>query len=144
VLTASISSLGKEQEQPCSDTFATANGIVVSNNQKRQGLPQHAPSNQSTSTSRITMPPVSDIKHGYPGLAKLMGASFDQGFGIFNTFSELNARNLLTMQAELLDLENQLKTLTFFDEHCQEPTRETFARECSKTKSIGTTTFVHR
>ena len=69
-----------------------------------------------------------DIKDGYPGLAKVMGPNSDQGFGIYKCFAELNARNLLMMQAELLGLEEELKTLTFLDESCPDPTRKAFAR----------------
>jgi hypothetical protein len=41
------------------------------------------------------------IQNGYPGLARVMGPNYDQGLGIFRQFAELNARNLLYMQADI-------------------------------------------
>lgn len=43
---------------------------------------------------------------GYPKLARFIGER--PGYAIFRRFSDLNARNLLYMQAELLDLEEDL------------------------------------
>jgi hypothetical protein len=43
---------------------------------------------------------------GYPKLARFIGER--PGFAIFRRFSELNARNLLYLQSELLDIEEEL------------------------------------
>lgn len=74
------------------------------------------------------MASIMDVKNGYPGLAKVMGPNFDQGFGIYKSFSELNARNLLMMQAEILGLENELRRQTFLDENCPDAEKRAFAR----------------
>lgn len=68
------------------------------------------------------------IQNGYPGLAKFIGQDLDQGLGIFKQFSQLNARNLLYMQAELLCLEQELDVITYVDEHGTDPTTKNFAR----------------
>lgn len=69
---------------------------------------------------------MSNIHNGYPGLARLMGPNFDEGFGIFKKFSKLNACNLLYMQAELVGLEQELDAVTDLDD--TDPTTITFAR----------------
>lgn len=43
---------------------------------------------------------------GYPGLAKIMGAH--KGMSIYLRFADLNARDLLVYQAEILELEQLL------------------------------------
>ncbi|KAI4947654.1 hypothetical protein J4E91_006476 [Alternaria rosae] len=68
------------------------------------------------------------IQNGYPGLAKFIGQDLDQGLGIFKKFSELNARNLLYMQAELLCLEQELDVITYVDEHGTDPSTKNYAR----------------
>ena len=47
---------------------------------------------------------------GYTSLARIMGARCD--LSMFRRFSALGAQNLLCMQAELIDLELELKQLT--------------------------------
>ena len=47
--------------------------------------------------------------HGYPKLASLIGT--DGSFAIFRRFDDLNAKNLLYLQAELADLEYRLREL---------------------------------
>jgi hypothetical protein len=49
------------------------------------------------------------IPDGYPKLAALM--SKDEDYIIFRRFSNLNARNLLYLQDELVTLENQLESI---------------------------------
>lgn len=71
---------------------------------------------------------IPDIKNGYPGLAKVMGPNVDQGFGIYKSFAELNARNLLMMQVELLGLESDLRRQTFLDENSPDVEKRAFAR----------------
>jgi len=68
------------------------------------------------------------IQNGYPGLAKFIGQDLDQGLGIFKQFAELNARNLLYMQAELLCLEQELDVITYVDERGTDPSTKNFAR----------------
>jgi hypothetical protein len=46
------------------------------------------------------------ILHGYPQFARFIGAT--RGYAIFRRFASLNARNLLYLQVELLELEDEL------------------------------------
>lgn len=55
--------------------------------------------------SKIATPPVT---RGYPDLAKIMGAH--KGMSMYLRFSDLNARDLLVYQAEILQLEQLLET----------------------------------
>jgi hypothetical protein len=54
-----------------------------------------------------------EVKRGYPRLAKVMGPY--TGMSVFKRFAELNARNLLYMQAEILFLEQYLNGLAALD-----------------------------
>lgn len=56
---------------------------------------------------------MSVIKTGYPGLSELM--AHDSGMGMFKRFASPNMRNLLYMQAELLDLEDELENICLDD-----------------------------
>jgi hypothetical protein len=67
---------------------------------------------------------------GYPGLAKVMGPH--PGMALFKRFAVLNARNLLYMQAELIDLELQFDILTSQDHTSSDPRRRAFAKEFLK------------
>lgn len=51
---------------------------------------------------------------GYHTLASLMGR--DGEYAIFRKFSSLNMLNLMTLQAELLELENKYKDTLYMDE----------------------------
>lgn len=51
-------------------------------------------------------PRFKDIPSGYPRHAAL--TSRDKAYAIFRRFSTLNARNLLYLQSEIMDLESQL------------------------------------
>jgi hypothetical protein len=55
---------------------------------------------------------------GYPKLARFIGER--PGFAIFRRFSELNARNLLYLQAELLDVEEELYEAEIDDQRDQD------------------------
>ncbi|CAN9453960.1 unnamed protein product [Alternaria alternata] len=77
------------------------------------------------------------IQNGYPGFAKLMGQDFNEGSGIFKQFAELNARNLLYMQAELLCLEQELDAITHMDENGNDPTTKNFARSVSEMRKAS-------
>jgi hypothetical protein len=55
---------------------------------------------------------------GYPKLARFIGER--PGFAIFRRFSELNARNLLYLQAELLDVEEELYETEIDDQRDQD------------------------
>ncbi|CAN9150506.1 unnamed protein product [Alternaria sp. RS040] len=68
------------------------------------------------------------IQNGYPGLAKLLAQDLNEWSGIFKQFAELNVRNLLYMQAELLCLEQELEAITHVDENGNDPTTKNFAR----------------
>lgn len=52
-------------------------------------------------------------ERGYPKLATIMGPY--KGMALFKRFAALNARNLLYMQAELLELQRQLDMAASFD-----------------------------
>ena len=68
-----------------------------------------------------------DVKTGYPGLSKLMGHA--DGLGMFKRFTDLNMRNLLYMQAELLALEDELEIATCNDHHDpNSPSRKLYSR----------------
>ena len=67
---------------------------------------------------------------GYPSLAKVMGPY--PGMALFKRFAVLNARNLLYMQAELIDLELQFDILTSQDHTSSDPRRRAFAKEFLK------------
>lgn len=56
---------------------------------------------------------------GYPRLAALQG-TYPQ-LGIYRRFATLNARNLLYLQAELVDLETSLKDYTTEDSASEDP-----------------------
>ncbi|KAF2689276.1 hypothetical protein K458DRAFT_400068 [Lentithecium fluviatile CBS 122367] len=71
---------------------------------------------------------IQNIQDGYPGLSRFMGPNFDQGLGIFKRFGDLNCRNLLYMQAELLCLDEELRVLTLVDHNGPDSTRATYAR----------------
>jgi hypothetical protein len=55
---------------------------------------------------------------GYPKLARTM--SVERGFLIFRRFTELNARSLLYLQAELVHLEQDLLEFTIEDHNAQD------------------------
>jgi hypothetical protein len=63
---------------------------------------------------------------GYPQLASLMGTY--PILSIYRRFSVLNARNLLYLQAELVDLEQQLKDYTLEDIQSGDRERKLHAR----------------
>ena len=62
---------------------------------------------------------------GYPKLAKLMGTHHETA--IFRRFGELNMLNLLSLQAELTDLEIQLQSIRNEDEVSDDPVRSLYA-----------------
>jgi hypothetical protein len=85
------------------------------------------------------------IPEGYPKLAALI--SKDQDWAIFRKFKELNARNLLGLQSEVVDLEAQLQALdddlgrtrdgasASWKAFCSEPVRAELALRIRKTLS---------
>ena len=62
---------------------------------------------------------------GYPRLARVMGPC---NLGIFRRFTELNALNILHLQAELVYLEQELKILTELDDISGDATRALYAK----------------
>lgn len=79
------------------------------------------------------------IQDGCPGLARLMGQDLDAdgGSGMFKQFAELNMRNLLYMQAELLCLEQELEAITYADENGNDPTTKKFARNVGEMRKAS-------
>jgi len=69
-------------------------------------------------------------QNGYPELAKIMGPY--SGMGIYRRFAELNARNLLYLQAELLNLEEELDTLTLADRYSPFKANRRYAKSVKK------------
>jgi len=67
---------------------------------------------------------------GYEKLAQLMGNSHTDGhFLIFQKFEHLSARNLLYLQAEIVDLEETLAGLAAEDAASEDPERQMIARD---------------
>jgi hypothetical protein len=62
---------------------------------------------------------------GYPRLARVMGP---RNLSLFRKFAELNAFNLLQLQAELVYLEQELKILHEIDHTSGHPTRTSHAK----------------
>ena len=60
---------------------------------------------QAVPVSPTTQSPV----HGYPSFAQFVGK--ETGYAIFRRFASLNAKNLLYLQVELVQLERQLHRL---------------------------------
>jgi len=65
--------------------------------------------------------------NGYTKLASLMGRSPE--VAIFRRFGTLNARNLLYLQAELIDLEDRLEEATRLDEEASNLGRQRYDRD---------------
>ena len=63
---------------------------------------------------------------GYPKVAILQGRNPE--LGMYRRFATLNARNLLYLQAEIVNLEDQLKEYTMEDINSDEPGKELFSR----------------
>jgi hypothetical protein len=55
------------------------------------------------------------IQNSYRGLAGYMGPHLHSGMGVLKRFSKLNTLDLLYMQAELMNLEQELKVLAYID-----------------------------
>lgn len=66
----------------------------------------------------------------YPGLAKVMGPHND--LALYRKFADLNARNLLYMQAEIMLLERELWTIAFVDQHSKDADRESYSQRAEK------------
>lgn len=73
--------------------------------------PQEPQAANTTSSHATTSP--SDKPPGYPKLADAMNLTPEMA--IFRRFGELNALNLLYLQAELMDIEQQLKEAQIAD-----------------------------
>jgi hypothetical protein len=72
------------------------------------------PSEKRGVTTDLTLEYGTPDAPGYHTLASLMGR--DGEYAIFRKFSSLNMLNLMTMQAELLELENDYKNTLYMDE----------------------------
>lgn len=64
---------------------------------------------------------------GYPQLAHHMGTISDSL--IFRRFASLNAKNLLYLQAELMNLETKLRKYELADSRCSGSNRSTYGRD---------------
>jgi len=64
---------------------------------------------------------------GYAKLARLM--SRHNEYGILRSFSELNAKNLLYLQAELVELESELRALANADKSSQNRVRQHYEKD---------------
>lgn len=69
-------------------------------------------------------PPNAGPSMNYHLLASLIGVQSD--FAIFKRFLDLNARDLLRLQGEILYLENELKSVIADDRASGDPEREQF------------------
>ena len=67
---------------------------------------------------------------GYPKLAELQG-TYPQ-LCIYRRFATLNARNLLYLQAELVDLEERLERYTLEDLCSIEEQQKRSSRDCTR------------
>ncbi|CEN59310.1 hypothetical protein ASPCAL01762 [Aspergillus calidoustus] len=63
--------------------------------------------------------------HGYERLAGLMAN--DKGLSIFRSFKKLNAKNLLYLQAEIVNVQTELEGIIEADETSQDEDREKFS-----------------
>ena len=72
---------------------------------------------------------------GYPKLAKLMGTHYETA--IFRRFTELNMLNLLSLQAELTDLEIQLQNIRNEDEVADDAVRSLYAIDFHEMREHG-------
>ena len=70
------------------------------------------------------------VARGYPALARIMGPY--PGMSMFKRFAQLNARNLLYMQAEIIDLEQQLEIIALEDETGTEASHHDFSVDALK------------
>lgn len=61
---------------------------------------------------------------GYDKLAAMMG--LDQGLAIFRRFANLNAKNLLYLQAEIANLEAELNSMISDDKDPSDPNKAEF------------------
>jgi hypothetical protein len=72
------------------------------------------------------LPRTQAIPDGYPKLANLMGNYAEMA--IFRRFGDLNYLNALSIQAELLELQVQLKDICHEDNHCSDPDRLMYSK----------------
>jgi hypothetical protein len=76
------------------------------------------------------------VVEGYPALAKILGPR--NGMAIYRRFAELNARNLLLLQSEIVDLEQEMSLITHLDDTSGDPDRAEYAKSGLKLRrSLG-------
>jgi hypothetical protein len=63
--------------------------------------------------------------HGYERLAGLMAN--DKGLSIFRSFKKLNAKSLLYLQAEIVNIQTELEQIIEADKSSNDDTREKFS-----------------
>ncbi|KAK3328186.1 hypothetical protein B0T19DRAFT_184449 [Cercophora scortea] len=101
---------------------------------------KQAPSQQSEQPKDVENPsPFDQIPVGYPRLAALICK--DQAWAVFRKFKELNARNLLGMQSEVMDLEAQLHAV---DSHLSRNDSNVLESWASFTSDLERTSLMHK
>lgn len=89
-----------------------------------RGMEPPSPSPEATDESLHDFEP-----KGYPKLAALMGPNLD--VAIFRRFGALNMLNLMSLQAELVDLEAQLSDVMHEDASSDDPKRKLYSERFS-------------
>lgn len=75
-----------------------------------------------------------DSRDSYRGFANFVAPHLDTSTWLFKRFSKLNTINLLYMQAELLNLEQELHAIAYLDEHCGDAARIQLGRSVAEMK----------
>jgi hypothetical protein len=75
------------------------------------------------------------LKRGYPRLAAAM--AWDPALMVMPRFRELNALNLLCLQAEITDLEEKLNNITWEDDHSVSPDARSYSCNFDKLREHG-------
>jgi hypothetical protein len=78
---------------------------------------------------------VEEVTVGYPALSTVMGPY--PGLSMFKRFGELNARNLLYMQAEIIDLEQQLHIISGMDQSSTDEAHKKYATNALALRRSG-------
>ena len=69
----------------------------------------------TTATGYPSLDPAKRQLHGYPRMARMMGKSDE--LAIFRRFNDVNVLSLLSLQAEILELRDNLYDICEVDEH---------------------------
>ncbi|KAE9375349.1 hypothetical protein N431DRAFT_402786 [Stipitochalara longipes BDJ] len=74
--------------------------------------------------------------NGFPSVATFIASDPDHSFSIYNAFHRLSSRNLLYLEAELLELQKQQDDLDFRDSR-RDPDVQQYFRSWTKLKTSG-------